>query len=127
MEPCWCADLVRLQEPEGYSDFLAGYISGSLLQAGSETTAAILAGFMQAIVIFPEVVKVAQEELDRVCGGRLPDLDDVPDLPYIRGCMKESLRWMPSTFLGVHHSVIRDDEYMGYRIPKDAEIMYNLW
>lgn len=34
---------------------------------------------------------------------------------------------MPTTPLGVPHSVIRDDEYMGYKIPKDAEIIMNVW
>ncbi|KAI0861227.1 cytochrome P450 [Xylaria cubensis] len=126
-KPCFCSDLVRLQEEEGYSDRLAGYITGSLLQAGSETTSAILVGFMQAMMIFPEVVKLAQQEIDRVCGERMPDLNDVPDLPFVRGCMKESLRWMPATLLGVPHAVICDDEYMGYKIPKGAGVMYNVW
>jgi cytochrome P450 len=67
-------------------------MSGSLLQAGSETTSTILIGFFQAMLLFPEVAKRAQEEVDRVCGDRLPDLDDFPDLHYIRRCMKESLR-----------------------------------
>lgn len=126
-KPCFCSDLVRLQDEEGYSDRFAGYLTGSLLQAGSETTSAILIGFMQAMAIFPEVAKSAQLEIDQVCGIRMPDLNDLPDLPFVRGCMKESLRWMPATLLGVPHSVICDDEYMGYRIPKGAGVMYNVW
>lgn len=73
------------------------------------------------------MVKKAQAELDSVCGDRLPDLNDLSDLPYIRGCMKESFRWMPTANLGVPHAVIRDDEYMGYKIPKGAEVVYNVW
>lgn len=79
------------------------------------------------MVLFPEVVKAAQEELDRVCGDRLPMLEDLPDLPYICGCVKESLRWMPTDILGVPHAVIRDDEYMGYTIPKDASVLCYVW
>ncbi|KAL8743373.1 MAG: hypothetical protein Q9184_008123, partial [Pyrenodesmia sp. 2 TL-2023] len=84
--------LVKMQKEEGFSDAFAAYISGSILQAGSETTSSILVGFIQAMVIFPEVAKKALDEIDRVCGDRLPDLNDVPDLPYTRACMKESLR-----------------------------------
>ncbi|KAI5922679.1 cytochrome P450 [Camillea tinctor] len=126
-KPCFCVDIVRAQEKDGLSDLLCGYTSGSMLEAGSDTTASTLIGFVQAITIFPEVVKAAQEELDRVCGNRMPDLNDLPDLPYIRGCMKESMRWMPTDIIGVPHAVIRDDEYMGYTIPKGASVMWNVW
>ncbi|KAK7978325.1 hypothetical protein PG996_004368, partial [Apiospora saccharicola] len=127
-KPSFCAELVRAQEKLGFSDGIAGYSSGSLLEAGSDTTASTLIGFVQALLIFPEVVTAAQAEIDRVCGGdRLPDLNDLPDMPYIRGCMKESMRWMPTDPLGVPHAVIRDDEYMGYKIPKGAGVMWNVW
>ncbi|KAL1961759.1 hypothetical protein VTN77DRAFT_1085 [Rasamsonia byssochlamydoides] len=126
-KPCFCVDLVKAQDVEGFSDDLASYISGSLLEAGSDTTAATLVGFVQAMVVFPEVQKKAQEEIDRVCGDRLPTMEDEPNLQYIRGCVKESMRWMPTDILGVPHAVIKDDEYMGYKIPKGASIIWNVW
>ena len=126
-QPCVCVDLVKMQKETGFSDDLAAYVSGSLLQAGSETTSSILLGFIQAMVIFPEVAKIAQLELDRVCGSRLPDLNDVPNLPYIRACAKESLRWMPVLMLGIPHSVTQDDIYLGFHIPKDATVILNVW
>ncbi|KAF3008170.1 hypothetical protein E8E14_005786 [Neopestalotiopsis sp. 37M] len=126
-KPCFCIDLVKAQEETGISDPQASYVSNSLLEAGSDTTAATLVGFVQAMVLFPDVVAAAQAELDRVCGDRLPDLNDLSELQYIRGCMKESLRWMPTVILGVPHAVIQDDEYMGYKIPKGAGVMWNVW
>jgi cytochrome P450 len=42
--PCFCLDLARAQDEEKFSDPLAGYVSGSLLEAGSDTTAATLVG-----------------------------------------------------------------------------------
>ncbi|KAK9421440.1 putative Cytochrome P450 [Seiridium unicorne] len=126
-KPCFCVDLVKAQDKQGFSDGLAGYISGSLLEAGSDTTAATLVGFVQALLIFPEVVEAGQAEIDRVCGERMPDLNDLPDLPYIRGCMKESLRWMPTVIIGVPHAVTQDDKYMEYKIPKGAGVMWNVW
>lgn len=77
------------------------------------------------MILFPEVARTAQAEIDRVCGNRLPTLED--DLPYVRCCIKESLRWMPTAVLGIPHAVIRDDEYMGYTIPKDANVVLNVW
>ncbi|KAI4676517.1 uncharacterized protein J4E88_007435 [Alternaria novae-zelandiae] len=43
-KPCFCVDLVRAQDEENFSDELAGYVSGSLLEAGSDTTSATLIG-----------------------------------------------------------------------------------
>ncbi|KAI5866017.1 cytochrome P450 [Durotheca rogersii] len=126
-KPCISVDIVKMQKQEGLSDDLAAYISGQILQAGSETTAGILLGFIQAMVIFPEVAKAGQEELDRVCGDRIPDLNDVPNLLYIRACAKECVRWMPGLFLGVPHAVTQDDTYQGYHIPKGATVIMNVW
>lgn len=128
-KPCFCVDLARQQEQEGFSDDLAAYISGTLLEAGSDTTSSTLYGFVQAMVLFPDVQKKAQEEIDRVVGqGRVPDMDDEPKMQYVRGCIKESLRWMPTTPLGaVPHAVTKDDEYMGYKIPQGAGVMNNAY
>jgi cytochrome P450 len=85
-------------------------------------------GFVLAMLIFPDVQKEAQAVLDRVCGPtRLPTMDDEGELQYIRACVKETLRWFPTDVLGIPHAVIQDDEYMGYRIPKGAGIIWNVW
>ena len=99
-----------------------------MLEAGSDTTAATLIGFIQAVTAFQDVQKKAYEEIDRAVGpDRLPTMDDAPNMPYVRGCVKESLRWMPTNILGVPHSVIKDDEYMGYQIPEGASVIMNVW
>jgi len=128
LKPCFCNDLLRAQEKEKFSDAAASYISGSLLEAGSDTTAAILYGFVQATLIWPEILKKAREEIDRVVGPkRLPTLDDYENLPYIRCCIKESMRWMPTVILGVPHAAVKEDWYDGYRIPAGATVLNNVW
>jgi len=52
------------------------------------------------MVNFPEAQHKAQEELDRVLQGRLPQLGDEADLPYTTAIVKEILRWQPITPLG---------------------------
>lgn len=79
------------------------------------------------MLLYPEVAKKAQDEIDKVCGDRLPTLEEEYDMQYIRGCVKESMRWMPTAILGIPHAVIRDDTYMGYCIPKGASVMWNAW
>ncbi|KAI0415240.1 cytochrome P450 [Xylaria grammica] len=126
-KPCIASEIVRAQDELGFSDSRAGYLNGTILEAGSDTSASTLIGFVQAMLIFPEVSKLAQAEIDEVCGDRIPSLDDLPDLPYVRGCVKESMRWMPTTMLGLPHATIRDDEYLGYKIPKGAAVVLNVW
>ncbi|KAF2186414.1 putative cytochrome P450 [Zopfia rhizophila CBS 207.26] len=127
--PCFSVGLAREQDKHGFSDDLASYITGTLLEAGSDTTSNTLLGFVCAMLVFPSVQKRAQEELDRVIGvERMPTTEDAESLPYIRGCVKESLRWMPTTILGaVPHALMRDDEYMGYRLPKGAGVLNNVY
>lgn len=126
--PCFSVGVAEGQKTYGFSDDLAGYIVGSLHEAGSDTTASTLNGFVQAMVLYPSVQKQAQVELDNLCGTeRLPTIEDWDSLPYIRACVKEALRWMPTAILGIPHSVIQDDEYMGYKIPKGAGVMWNVW
>lgn len=126
-KPCICSDIVRAQKELNLSDGISLYITQTLMEAGSDTSAATLIGFIQAMLIYPEVYKLGQAEIDRVCGDRIPDLNDLENLPYVRGCMKESLRWMPTAILGVPHATTRDDEYLGYHIPKGATVMLNVW
>ncbi|CAJ2502503.1 Uu.00g098970.m01.CDS01 [Anthostomella pinea] len=126
-KPSLCVSLAKAQDIEGFSDEQAGYIAGNLLEAGADTTSAQLVGFVQAMLLFPEVQKKAQAEIVRVCGDRMPTMDDEMDLQYIRACMKETHRWMPTAILGIAHSVIKDDEYMGYKIPKDSTVVLNVW
>ncbi|KAJ9645508.1 hypothetical protein H2204_001088 [Knufia peltigerae] len=129
IKPCFCVGLDQAQKVDGFSDDQASYIAGTLLEAGSDTTSSTLYAFVQAMLLYPDVQKKAQIELDKVVGeDRMPTMDDDVQLPYIRACMKETLRWMPTTILGaVPHAVTQDDFYEGYLIPKGAAVMNNVW
>ncbi|KAK7180398.1 hypothetical protein DPSP01_001825 [Paraphaeosphaeria sporulosa] len=131
--PCFAADVALAQAKahskngETLTDAQASYLLGSLHEAGSDTTWSTLIGFIQALLLFPDVARTAQAEIDRVCGDRLPTMEDEPHMQYIRGCVKESLRWMPTPILGMVRSPMKEDMYMGYRIPKGATVMMNVW
>lgn len=76
------------------------------------------------MAMFPEVQKKLQAELDRVVGpGRLPDFDDIENMPYLRAVLMETARWQPVTPVALPHSASADDVYNGYHIPKGALVI----
>jgi len=80
------------------------------------------------MIMYPEVQRKAQEEIDRVIGNdRLPTLADQPNLPYVEAVAKEVLRWNPVAPLGSSHVVTEDDVYKGYFIPKGSRVIANIW
>lgn len=59
-----------------------------------------------AMLYYPDIQKKAQDELDRVLQGRLPELADEPDLPYVTALIREVLRWQPATPIGMTFSLV---------------------
>ena len=54
------------------------------------------------MVLYPEVQRKAQAEIDQVVGNsRLPDFLDQDALPYVQAVLKEVFRWHPAFPLGV--------------------------
>ncbi|KAI0754761.1 cytochrome P450 [Daedaleopsis nitida] len=95
---------------------------------GVDTTHAALRAFFVAMILYPDVQRKAQAELDAVVGeGRLPQFADRGSLPYVNAVMKEVLRWHPVSPLSIPHVNVSDDEYEGYFIPKDSIVMANVW
>ena len=53
------------------------------------------------MVLYPEAMRKAQEELDRVVGKeRLPSIEDKDSLPYVSAMVKEAMRYNPPSPLG---------------------------
>jgi cytochrome P450 len=129
LKPCFCVDLIEAQKRQGFDDDSASYISGTLLEAASDTTSSTFIAFVQAMLLFPDAQRKAHVELDRVVGSeRMTTMEDEDALPYIRCCIKESLRWMPTTMSGaVPHATTQDDHYDGFLIPRNAGVMNNVW
>jgi cytochrome P450 len=60
-----------------------------------------LLSFVVAVLLRPEIQKMAQEELDTVTKReRLPTFEDRLKLPFVDGICKEVIRWRPVAPLG---------------------------
>ncbi|KAF7333337.1 putative cytochrome P450 [Mycena venus] len=125
---CYMEEVVGRAKELGMDDEMASYFGSALQETGSETTSSYLQSLILALVAYPEAQKKAHEEIDRVVGeDRLPTLDDLGHMPYIRAMISETHRFRPVAPLGVPHSTLASEEYQGYLIPKGATIFVNVW
>ncbi|PVH85068.1 cytochrome P450 [Cadophora sp. DSE1049] len=129
--PSLASTLLAVREEEAIplpdKDF--SFVPASLFGAGSDTTASTMCSGILMLVTNPNVVCMAQEELDSVVGtDRLPTFDDEANLPYIRALVKEILRIRPVAVLGgTPHASTEDDVYEGFHIPTGTTILGNSW
>ncbi|KAK4149090.1 cytochrome P450 1A1 [Chaetomidium leptoderma] len=116
----------HLDQPEEQEVF-ASCMIGFLNLVGVVTISGPLKFFLMAMALHPEWQKKAQAEIDRVCGDRMPTMQDWADLPTVRACMKETVRWRSGVPLGVPHQAERDDEFRGVTIKKGTIILACEW
>ncbi|KAI0659817.1 cytochrome P450 [Cubamyces menziesii] len=103
-------------------------VAATAFFAGSDTTVGTFHAFFCAMILYPEIQKRAQEELDAVVGSdRLPEHADRPSLPYINALIKELIRWYNILPLGLPHCSLEDDKYRGWDIPRGSTVVANLW
>ncbi|KAK1227831.1 hypothetical protein PQX77_009144 [Marasmius sp. AFHP31] len=112
----------------GYTEQELMHTATSTYGAGTETSWTALLSFILAMTLFPETQRTAQAEIDRVVGqGRLPEFRDRESLVYVEAVLREVQRWQPVVPAAVPHYIHVEDEYRGYRIPKNSTVIGNLW
>src|SRR5258707_3735020 len=94
----------------------------TLLLAGHETTANTLTWTWYLLSEYPEVERRLHAELNEVLGGRVPTVEDLPDLKYTRMVLEEALRLYPPAPL-LSRKAIAADELQGYPIAANSMIM----
>ncbi|CAI9270974.1 unnamed protein product [Lactuca saligna] len=72
----------------------------------------------------PTLLKRAVEEMDHVVGrNRLVQEQDLPQLNYLKACIKESFRLHPFTAFNPPHVSTMDTTVAGYFIPKGSHVL----
>ena len=92
-----------------------------LIFAGHETTATTLTWVFYLLSQHPEAEAKLHAELATVLGGRTPTLADLPNLPYNRMVIEETMRLYPAAW-GVSRKSVAADEIGGYQLPANASL-----
>ncbi|CAH1107251.1 unnamed protein product [Psylliodes chrysocephalus] len=99
-----------------------------LFMAGAETTSNTMGFAMLAMIIYPDIQKKIQNEMDREVGrNRWPALCDKIRLKYTEAVLMELQRRVTIAPLGIAHRALRDTELYGYLIPENTIILTNLY
>ena len=94
--------------------------------AGHETTALALSWTWYLLSQNLETQQELQDELDRVLGGRVPNISDLSSLKCAERVIKESMRLYPPAW-GMARQVIKDFDLRGYRIPAGSNVVMSQW
>ncbi|KAI6952208.1 hypothetical protein D0867_00203 [Hortaea werneckii] len=108
-------------------DYEASSALGMIALVAIFTVSGPLYYFLLAMIYHPQWQKACQDEIDEKCGGRMPELTDMPNLPVLRACIKETMRWRPNVPTGVAHEIMEDDFYNGYFLPKGSRVLPLDW
>ncbi|XP_021721014.1 cytochrome P450 98A2-like [Chenopodium quinoa] len=101
-------------------------LSNDLIAGGTESSTVTIEWAISELVRRPEVLAKATEELDRVVGReRWVEEKDIPNLPYIRNIVKETMRLHPVAPMLVPRMSREQVQIDGYDIPVGSVVLVN--
>jgi cytochrome P450 len=98
----------------------------TLFLAGHETTALTLSWTWYLLSQNPAAEARLHEELAQVLGGRPPQVEDIPRLPYLDAVIREALRLYPPAYI-LSRTAIEPFELGGYQFSKGVTVLMLPW
>jgi cytochrome P450 len=98
----------------------------TIFTAGHETTANALTFTWWLLGKHPEVARRFHAELDQVLAGRTPTAADVPNLPYTRQVLSESMRLYPPVWT-IGRRAIAPFRAGQYDLPAGTVVLMSQW
>ncbi|EST54023.1 cytochrome P450 [Brevibacillus panacihumi W25] len=95
----------------------------TIFVAGHETTANTMSWIFYLLATHPEAEQKLHDELKSVLGGRLPTVEDIPNLTYVNLIISETLRLSPAAWT-INREVVEPVEIGGHTYePGDTLMM----
>ncbi|KAJ6338068.1 hypothetical protein OIU76_007697 [Salix suchowensis] len=93
--------------------------------AGTDTTSCTVEWAMTELLLSPDKLVKAKNELQEVDGP--VQESDISRCPYLQAIVKETFRLHPPAPLLLPHEAVSEVEMQGFRVPKNAQILINIW
>nr|XP_043622539.1 cytochrome P450 76T24-like [Erigeron canadensis] len=100
-----------------------------LFMAGTDTISSTLEWAMAELIRNPEKMETARLELVKFTQNRTKNIheEDISQLPYLQATIKETFRLHPPAPFLIPHQAIQNVDIQGFIVPKNAQILCNVW
>lgn len=120
-------DLLGVLLDAGFSDDQINALFLEIFSAGSDTTTSTIEWALAELIKNSQVMDRLRLEIEREIGEEMLAESHIPRLIYLQACVKETLRLHPPTPLLLPHRALESCEVMNYTIPKNCQVMVNVW
>ncbi|KAF5935475.1 hypothetical protein HYC85_026604 [Camellia sinensis] len=103
------------------------HLTTELISAGTDTSTSTIEWAMAELIKNPESMNKVREELAREINHDFAKESHLPQLPYLQACVKETLRLHPPAPILIPHRALESCTVMNYAIPKNAQLVVNVW
>ncbi|KAI3796979.1 hypothetical protein L1987_39666 [Smallanthus sonchifolius] len=117
-----------VEGPSKFSSTTINIIVFEMFTAGTDTTTSTLEWAMAELLHNHHTYKILQTEVRNVVSrnGKLEE-KHIEDLPYLKAVIKETLRLHPPLPFLVPHKAMESCMMLGYNIPKETQVLVNVW
>jgi len=124
------AYLHQANEKSSYADYFSEeqlvMVCMDFFLAGSSTTSSSIQFVLLFLVSHPSIQKRAQEEIDKVLKGRLPEQKDSASMPFMNAILLETQRLRGIAPVIGPRRVLTNTQLGGYFIPKETTVLLNV-
>ncbi|XP_061340581.1 geraniol 8-hydroxylase-like [Gastrolobium bilobum] len=104
------------------------HLSLTLFLGGTDTIKSTVEWTMAELLKNEKAMSKVKQELEQTIGkGKHVEESDIARLPYLQAVIKETLRLHPPVPFLIPRKAIANVEISGYTIPKDANVLVNVW
>lgn len=117
-----------VEGPSILSSTTINIIVFEMFTAGTDTTTSTLEWAMAELLHNPRIYKKLLTELrNTISPNEKLEEKHIDHLPYLKAVIKETLRLHPPLPFLVPHMAMQSCQMLGYNIPKETQVLVNVW